>query len=467
MWMRLAVYSDVAELPTHQGVYRRHEVSMSKSAYANAGIEDLVACLSAFDEVLTTHREAIEGADRLQAMAHRACARRMVGRASTLYDTGAKRDDHVSTLLDLAARTDPGVTRSAIYAKFRLRQVIGYPSAAAVARLRSTPRLPARRRATVLPLTSTDPWGTAGRARVAVVLVTYNRAAVLSETLCALRRQSRPVDQVVVVDNASTDETLPMLRREFPEAVLLPMAENAGFGAGLAAGMQHAVTAGADFCWLLDDDSAPDSHALAALMAALEAVPTAGVAGYSGGALRLGVPERRPLERTSAVTTVLDGIRVYRRDWCLVDGALVPRRTMQAVGYPRSDFFMMMEDVEYTGRIRRSGVDVLVLQPDLISRAHLGSTGPAQSPVPWREYYQTRNHLIVALDHRSGRELAGWALRQARFVLADGRTATGRNRLGFRLRGAVDGARGVRGRTLLPTGVPNARPTGEMSDRVT
>jgi GT2 family glycosyltransferase len=461
MWLRLAAHADVAELDTHQGVYRRHATSMSSAAYAHAGVEDLVACSRAFDEVLMTHRDAIADADRLRTMARRACARRMVGRASTVYDAGAGRADFVDTLLGLAFRTDPSVRRSAVYAKFRLRRALGFRTASTVARLR--PRSAARGRRRAAPASqnkgaavSRDAAGHfggdagLGRPRVAAVVVTHNRSAVLGETLRALAAQSVPLERVIVVDNASRDDTQAMLRRDFPGVDVLAMPDNVGFGAGLAVGMRRAVGENAAYCWLLDDDSRPDPTALAGLLAAARAQPGAGIVGYFGGASRWGVPRRTPFDGTAPDGTVLDGLKIYRRDWCLVDGALVPRRTMEDVGYPRTDLFMMMEDIEYTGRISRTGADVLVLQPDLMTRAHLGSAGPTRAALPWREYYQTRNHLLIAVERRSPRELAGWALRQARFVLADATSRQGRRRIGFRLRGAAHGLRGVTGRSLEP-----------------
>lgn len=283
---------------------------------------------------------------------------------------------------------------------------------------------------------------------VAAVVVTYNRAAVLAQTLQALDRQSTRPAQIVVVDNKSTDDTAAMLARDFPAVRLVAMPDNLGFGAGLAAGMQVAMDDGADFCWLLDDDSTPAPDALAGLLAAHAAHPDAGVIGYAGSALRWGSPRRLSSPGTP-LGTVLGSLDVFRRDWTLVDGSLVPRRTIEAAGYPRSDFFMMMEDVEYTSRIRRAGLAVLVLQPDLITRAHLGSAG-AKHRYPWREYYQTRNHLLIALESRSVRELAGWAYRQAKFVLHDAPSRQGRAKIRFRLKGGVHGLRRVTGRSLDP-----------------
>jgi GT2 family glycosyltransferase len=293
--------------------------------------------------------------------------------------------------------------------------------------------------------------------KVAAVVVTYNRAPVLAQTLRALEQQSRPPDQIVVVDNHSGDGTVAMVGRDFPAARLVAMPDNLGFGAGLAAGMRVALQEGlgesrgesADCCWLLDDDSTPAREALAGVLAAAEAHPEAGIVGYFGSRLRWGTPTRLA-HPEAPIGTVLGSLAVHRRDWTLVDGSLVPRRTVEAVGYPRADFFMMMEDVEYTSRIRRAGFDVLVLAPDLITRAHLGSAPGVVHRYPWREYYQTRNHLLMAMERRSARELAGWAYRQAKFVVHDLPSRRGREKIRFRLKGGLHGLRGVTGRSLDP-----------------
>jgi len=140
MWLRLAVFADVADLPTHQAIYRRHNENMSKSWYADGGVEDLVACRRAFDHIVTTYGDALPDADRLRALAHRACAVRMIGRASSVYASGRRRSDHVDSLVKLARQTDPSIRRSAIYAKFRLRQALGFGASASLARLRRPER---------------------------------------------------------------------------------------------------------------------------------------------------------------------------------------------------------------------------------------------------------------------------------------------------------------------------------------
>src|SRR2546423_3427884 len=118
--------------------------------------------------------------------------------------------------------------------------------------------------------------------------------------------------------------------------------------------------------------------------------------GCSGGVIRFGlirhINDRHRLERHR----VANGI--FAVDFALLDGSLVLRRTVDAIGVPRVDYFIMMEDVEYPLRARRAGFKVLVVGRDLMHRGHLGSTTAAHL---WRSYYQSRNHVRMALDSRS------------------------------------------------------------------
>ena len=57
--------------------------------------------------------------------------------------------------------------------------------------------------------------------RVCAVVVTYNRSALLREALVALGAQTRPVDRILVVDNASTDGTREIVAAEFPDVEIL------------------------------------------------------------------------------------------------------------------------------------------------------------------------------------------------------------------------------------------------------
>src|ERR1700730_14331016 len=88
---------------------------------------------------------------------------------------------------------------------------------------------------------------------VGVVVVTFNRCALLKDTLAYLDRQKYPIERIFVVDNASTDGT-----REFLEGLRMPrceatlMEKNLGGAGGFSAGMEIAYRSGVDLVWVMD-----------------------------------------------------------------------------------------------------------------------------------------------------------------------------------------------------------------------
>jgi GT2 family glycosyltransferase len=283
--------------------------------------------------------------------------------------------------------------------------------------------------------------------RVATVVVTYNRCAVLAETLDAVRAQTRPPDHAYVVDNASDDGTGELLTNRFSDVVHVRMADNVGWSAGLAQGMALARSEGFDAFWLLDDDSPPEPHALEALVAATgEGSARTGIVGSRGGVIRFGLIRHLSDARVGVGPRAGNG--PFPVDFVLLDGSLVLRTLVDEVGLPRPDYFIMLEDVEYTLRAGRAGFEVLVLGRDLARRKHLGSV-PGSSP--WRAYYQSRNHVRMALDFRSPSLFLGCLARQVRFMSAAFRAPDHRwERVKLRSRGVWDGLRGRMGRRVDP-----------------
>lgn len=283
--------------------------------------------------------------------------------------------------------------------------------------------------------------------RVATVIVTRNRSQLLRDALAAVGRQTRPPDAIFVVDNASSDDTAVVVRDQHPDVIYLPQPDNTGSGPGLAVGMRAAHEAGFDAFWLMDDDSQAAPDALASLLSISERTssPT-GIIGFHGGTVRGGRIRHLTGPMLRSCPQPVPG--AFKVDFVLLDGSLVLRTMVDAVGVPRADFFMMMGDVEYPYRAHDARLDVLVLEHDLMDRLHAGSTG---RPAPWRGYYQARNHLRWALDRRSPVLIAGWARRQLGFFVAARRAPDRRARLGYRLRGTRDALRRRMGRTVEPS----------------
>jgi rhamnopyranosyl-N-acetylglucosaminyl-diphospho-decaprenol beta-1,3/1,4-galactofuranosyltransferase len=98
---------------------------------------------------------------------------------------------------------------------------------------------------------------------VAAVVVTYNRKDLLRRTLDAVLAQTRPANEIVVVDNASSDGTREMLERVYGDRVnRIHMLSNVGSAGGFFMGMKWARDRGTEWIWLMDDDGVPAPNCL-------------------------------------------------------------------------------------------------------------------------------------------------------------------------------------------------------------
>lgn len=90
--------------------------------------------------------------------------------------------------------------------------------------------------------------------KVFVIIVTYNGMKWIDRCLTMLRKSTIPL-LPVIIDNCSTDDTLPYVKERYPEAVLFPQKQNLGFGQANNVGIRYALEQEADYCLLLNQDA--------------------------------------------------------------------------------------------------------------------------------------------------------------------------------------------------------------------
>ncbi|MGN6113736.1 MAG: glycosyltransferase [Luteimonas sp.] len=295
--------------------------------------------------------------------------------------------------------------------------------------------------------------------RIAAVVVTYNRKALLERCLRALTAQTRKPDVLVVVDNASVDGTAQMLadngwlsRGDF---VLLQLPENTGGAGGFAAGIAHATGVDADWTWLMDDDATPHPDALERLLRQpLDAANLYGSAAVCGD--RLSWP-MAPLEGRGNARCVDVAALPEVAEVAFIPflGLLVGREMVSNIGVPDAGFFIAADDVEYCVRARRQGARILLVRDSRIEHP-ASDAGLLRAPgirvqtlrlPPWKRYYDVRNRILIARSHYGLRlycmTIPGTILRLAATLASEG------NRIG-QLRafagGMVDGLLGRKGR---------------------
>ena len=100
--------------------------------------------------------------------------------------------------------------------------------------------------------------------KILTIIVSYNFERWMDACLGSLRRSTHPTD-VLVVDNASQDDTLKLLQERYPEVRVVANRENLGFGRANNIGMEIALAEGYDAVFLLNQDAWIDEHVLATL----------------------------------------------------------------------------------------------------------------------------------------------------------------------------------------------------------
>ncbi|RME45924.1 MAG: glycosyltransferase family 2 protein, partial [Chloroflexi bacterium] len=111
------------------------------------------------------------------------------------------------------------------------------------------------------------------------IVLNWNQPKMTAECLDSLARQDYPNYRVVVVDNGSTDGSAAILRRRYPWAEIVEISQNIGYSEGNNVGIEYALEQGADYLFLLNNDTEVDPHMLGRLVEVAEAQTEAGMVG--------------------------------------------------------------------------------------------------------------------------------------------------------------------------------------------
>jgi GT2 family glycosyltransferase len=234
--------------------------------------------------------------------------------------------------------------------------------------------------------------------RVTVVVPNWNGARFLEPCLTSLRGQTFTDFETVVVDNGSTDGSMDLLERDFPEVRVVPLGENRGFSGAVNAGIGASE---AEFVALLNNDTEQDPGWLGALVRAAEDRPDAGLFASklvdfhdrrlldgAGDAIRLsGLPYRLGHGER-------DGARFGKPDYVFgacAAAALYRREMLGEIGLFDEDFVSYCEDADLSFRAQLAGHRCFYVPGAVVYHMGSASTGGKRSATATR--LGTRNSL--------------------------------------------------------------------------
>ena len=252
--------------------------------------------------------------------------------------------------------------------------------------------------------------------KIIAVIVTYNRLKLLKKCLQHVKDQTRKPDNIIVINNGSTDETGEWLSEQ---DVLTYTQENKGGAGGFSLGINKAFAHGADWIWLMDDDTIPQADALEQLLNVLNKLQD----------------RRESIGFLSSTVLWTDGdIHEMNRVYALHDEAkkaklafpeeveypfvqfgtfvsmLLSAKAVKKVGLPIKEYFIWNDDVEYSKRVIAAGMAGLAVKDSIIvhetpsnHESNVFTDPPASL---WKFRYGLRNELFTKRMHEG--EIKFW-----------------------------------------------------------
>jgi GT2 family glycosyltransferase len=201
--------------------------------------------------------------------------------------------------------------------------------------------------------------------------------------LHSLATQDYPALQVLVVDNASTDDSVERIREAFPEIELLQAGANNGFSSGCNIGARVALERGAALVWLLNNDTVAPADTLTRLVAAA-AGPQTGMVGtvlrYQYNPAKVQAWGGGSISRwIGFVTHFHSPAPLGTNSFLTFASVLLRRELLETAGFLDEGFFMYFEDSDLCFRARSAGWQLAVAEGTAVLHKEGGSSSQTKS----------------------------------------------------------------------------------------
>ncbi len=233
------------------------------------------------------------------------------------------------------------------------------------------------------------------KTAVTVIIVSFNTVDLLQRTLVALSASTVTPREIIVVDNASIDGSGTMVKKNFPDVILIENKENVGFAKANNQGVRRSTT---PFVWLLNSDTETAPPVLEELLNFMETHPSVGACGpmlvYPDGKWQsVGGYFPRPLNvflylfpiwyfLPSSIKRKFHSLALYPqqipsdgKEVEYVTGAalLLRRAALEEVGFLSEDYFMYFEETDLCWRLRARGWKCVVAPTTPLMHVYGGS----------------------------------------------------------------------------------------------
>jgi GT2 family glycosyltransferase len=251
------------------------------------------------------------------------------------------------------------------------------------------------------------------KEKIAAVVVTYNRKKLLQECLDSLLKQTKPLDSIIIMNNASTDGTEEMLRKKYlknPIFDYVNLGENTGGAGGFHYGIKRAYEKEFDWIWCMDDDVVLKDNALKELLKVINKNKNiefgflcSRVIGVNGLSMNTpSVDTKKGRNNYPIWDELLDQacLRIRRATFV---SFLLNKISVKKLGFPIKDFFIWGDDTEYSLRITSQMPAYLVGKSLAVHKRHIQKPPNILTEKDFQRikffFYMYRNDLYTKKCH--------------------------------------------------------------------
>lgn len=239
--------------------------------------------------------------------------------------------------------------------------------------------------------------------KIGIVICNYNKSEYLKNCVASILEQTFEDRDVYVVDNASTDDSVRMLRKCYANRVtVLCNEENMGGAGGFDRGIEYCMVQGYPYVLLVDNDTRFDVQALEKMYEYLECHEDVGMCGAGilqmenpdyiqeiGGRIDYSRHEISPNYRNCKISDSIP--KEIDCDFLAACALLVKREVIEKIGIMRRDYFVYWDDIEWSRRCKDAGYRLVALRD--ASVWHNWSANTVTKFNAFTEYYGRRNKL--------------------------------------------------------------------------
>lgn len=231
--------------------------------------------------------------------------------------------------------------------------------------------------------------------KILATVITYNRKFLLEKCVNAIQNQTLTPTDVLVVDNASTDNTDVFMLKNCPDIKYVKLENNVGSAGGQHYALKYGYENGYDFVWTMDDDGLPDRHCLEYLynnnLGGKNCIFNSIVLDIANqDLLAFGIYDNGKLINSvnGINKTIIEG-------WISpFNSTLIHRSVIDKIGYPKPELFIWGDEQEYFFRAKKMGVSLYTITKSIIEHPS-SSKNMMHADIEledcWKLYYLVRN----------------------------------------------------------------------------